>query len=279
MSGVLNILIRCHDQKGLVYEVSKIFLEFGLNVENNREFVDESAGIFFMRSVVSGVCNSKALREALKSVLPKDNFLKVVEPSIKKIVIFATKELHVLADIITRVYEESISAEIVAVISNYRTVEPFVKKFDIPFFYVPVSTLDRSEHEDLISKILDNRSFDYIVLAKYMRIFTPEFVRRYREKIINIHHSFLPAFIGANPYKQAYDRGVKIIGATAHFVNDNLDEGPIIAQDTITVDHTFSWKDMQKAGSDVEKILLSKSLHLVLSDRVFVYGNRCIVFS
>ena len=120
--------------------------------------------------------------------------------------------------------------------------------------------------------------FDYIVLAKYMRILTPAFVQRFDKKIINIHHSFLPAFIGANPYKQAYERGVKIIGATAHFVTDDLDEGPIIAQDVIPVNHRFSWQDMQKAGRDGEKIVLSRALNLVLHDRVFVHGNKTIVF-
>jgi len=116
------------------------------------------------------------------------------------------------------------------------------------------------------------------VLAKYMRILTPTFVSAYPEQIINIHHSFLPAFIGANPYKQAYERGVKIIGATAHFVTDDLDEGPIIAQDVIPVNHRFDWKDMQRAGRDVEKVVLSRALNLVLHDRVFVNGNKTIVF-
>ena len=119
---------------------------------------------------------------------------------------------------------------------------------------------------------------EYIVLAKYMRILTPNFVEAYEDKIINIHHSFLPAFIGANPYKQAYERGVKIIGATSHFVNNNLDEGPIIAQEVIHVNHAYSWKDMQKSGKDVEKVVLSRALKLALEDRIFVYENKTVIF-
>jgi len=126
--------------------------------------------------------------------------------------------------------------------------------------------------------VLERLEFDYVVLAKYMRILSSDFVHRYPERIVNIHHSFLPAFVGANPYKQAYSRGVKIIGATAHFVTTDLDEGPIISQDVIPVNHRFEWKDMQRAGKDVEKIVLARALSLVLNDRVFVHGNKTIIF-
>jgi formyltetrahydrofolate deformylase len=130
----------------------------------------------------------------------------------------------------------------------------------------------------LVLEKLKSFEFDYIVLAKYMRILTANFVKQYPQKIINIHHSFLPAFIGANPYKQAFERGVKIIGATAHYVTDDLDEGPIIAQDVIPVNHRFTWRDMQRAGRDGEKIVLSRALALVLNDRVFVHGNKTVIF-
>jgi len=148
----------------------------------------------------------------------------------------------------------------------------------VPFIYISSDNLSREEHEELILQELNKYSFDYIVLAKYMRILTPNFVGKYEGKIINIHHSFLPAFIGANPYKQAYERGVKIIGATAHFVTNDLDEGPIIYQDIIRVNHRFTWRDMQKAGQDVEKIVLARALNLVLEDRVFIYNNKTVVF-
>ena len=137
--------------------------------------------------------------------------------------------------------------------------------------------LSREEHEQKMLEVIDQYDADYLVLAKYMRVLTPTFVEKYRHKIINIHHSFLPAFIGAKPYQQAYDRGVKIIGATAHFVTNDLDEGPIIKQDVIPVDHTFSAQDMAQAGRDVEKNVLSKALNKVINDHVFVYGNKTVI--
>jgi len=171
-----------------------------------------------------------------------------------------------------------LDADIEAVIANHDVLEQLVRRFDIPFFHLPTEGLTREEHEENIMKLIDEQEFDYIVLAKYMRILTSSFVSRYPQQIINIHHSFLPAFIGANPYKQAFKRGVKIIGATAHFVTDDLDEGPIIAQDVIPVNHRLEWRDMQRAGRDVEKIVLSRALSYVLNDRVFVHGNKTIVF-
>ena len=163
-------------------------------------------------------------------------------------------------------------------IANREVLRGLVERFDIPFVYIPADGLSREEHEAKVMEELEKYDFDVIVLAKYMRILTPAFVARYPGKILNIHHSFLPAFIGANPYKQAYERGVKIIGATAHFVTDDLDEGPIIAQDVIPVNHRFDWRDMQRAGRDVEKVVLSRALNLVLNDRVFIHGNKTIVF-
>lgn len=141
-----------------------------------------------------------------------------------------------------------------------------------------LKNLDRKEQENQILKCLEQYKFDYLVLAKYMRILSPDFVRHFEGKIINIHHSFLPAFIGANPYKQAFERGVKIIGATAHFVNNNLDEGPIITQAVSPVNHEFTWQDMQQAGRNIEKDVLSKALDLAFEDRIFIYNNKTIIF-
>lgn len=141
-----------------------------------------------------------------------------------------------------------------------------------------LKNLDRKEQENQILKCLEQYKFDYLVLAKYMRILSPDFVRHFEGKIINIHHSFLPAFIGANPYKQAFERGVKIIGATAHFVNNNLDEGPIITQAVSPVNHEFTWQDMQQAGRNIEKDVLSKALDLAFEDRIFIHNNKTIIF-
>ena len=273
-----RVLIDCEDAKGLVYKISKVFYDRGLNIDNNREFVDKEHGRFFMRTVVTGLFNAQELQDELKSVVPEDAHIRVIEPKDKKIILMATKESHALGDILIRHADGELGAEIECVIANHDTLEKLVRRFDIPFFHVPADGMTREEHESHVMKLVDEFEFDYIVLAKYMRILTPVFVKAYAQKIINIHHSFLPAFIGANPYKQAFERGVKIIGATAHFVTDDLDEGPIIAQDVIPVNHRLSWRDMQRAGRDGEKIVLSRALSLVLHDRVFVNGNKTVIF-
>ncbi len=279
MTRFYRVLIDCKDEKGLVYKISKTFFDFGLNVEKNREFVDAQNGKFFMRSEVSGKFDPDALEAQLRIVLPKSAAIRLVEPRPKRIVLMVTKESHCLGDILIRHEAGELEARIVGVVSNYELLRELVEKFSIPYVCVSHEGLQRAEHEEKILEVLDSfGDIDYIVLAKYMRILTPEFVGRYEERIINIHHSFLPAFIGANPYKQAYDRGVKIIGATAHFVNNNLDEGPIIAQGTIPVDHAMDWRQMQSAGRDVEKIVLAKALKLALEDKIFVYANKTVIF-
>jgi len=273
-----RVLIECHDAKGLVYKISKVFYDRDLNIDNNREFVDKEQNRFFMRTVVSGRFDVDELLGALKEVAPEEAQIRLVEPKTKKIVLLATKESHALGDILIRYMDGNLGADIECVIANHDTLRDLVERFDIPFHHIPAEGISREVHENSMMQQIDQYSFDYIVLAKYMRILTPAFVKAYPQQIINIHHSFLPAFIGANPYKQAFDRGVKIIGATAHFVTDDLDEGPIIAQDVIPVNHRFSWKDMQRAGRDGEKIVLSRALNLVLHDRVFVNGNKTVIF-
>jgi formyltetrahydrofolate deformylase len=278
MEQRVRVLIDCKDAKGLVYKISKVFFDRDLNIENNREFVDKEKRKFFMRTVLSGDFDARELQMALEAVVPTDANLQVIEPKPKKIIILATKESHALGDILVRHEAGELDANIEAVIANHETLGELVRRFDIPFFCISAEGMSREEHEKQIMKCIDEQDFDIIVLAKYMRILTPNFVSAYPKQIVNIHHSFLPAFIGANPYKQAYERGVKIIGATAHFVTNDLDEGPIIAQDIIPVTHRFEWRDMQRAGRDVEKIVLSRALNLVLNDRIFVHGNKTIVF-
>ncbi len=273
-----RVLIDCIDKKGLVYQISKIFYKLDLNIVSNQEFVDKESSHFFMRSVVTGNFNAKELEDSIINTLGDDAKVKVIEPSKKNIILLATKESHALGDILIRYLDGELDVNIVGVIANRDNLKELVERFNIPFIYISADGLSREKHEELVLKELDKYNFDYMVLAKYMRILTPNFVSKYEGRIINIHHSFLPAFIGANPYKQAYERGVKIIGATAHFVTNDLDEGPIIAQDVISVNHRFDWKDMQRAGRDVEKIVLSRALKLVLEDRVFVYNNKTVVF-
>lgn len=274
-----RVLIDANDEKGLVHKVSSIFYNYDLNILSNSEFVDRESNKFFMRSVVDGNVNKSELMNDLMEVLPEHSGIKIVDPKKKNIILMVTKEIHALGDILIRYEAGELEANIVAVISNYDNLESFVSKFNIPYITVSHEGLQRQEHETKVIEAINSfKNIDFIVLAKYMRILTPRFVETFENKIMNIHHSFLPAFIGANPYKQAYDRGVKIIGATAHFVNNNLDEGPIIAQETIHVTHAYSWKDMQRAGRDVEKVVLSRALKLALEDRIFTYANRTVIF-
>jgi len=270
--------IDCSDEKGLVYKISDVLYKSDLNIVKNDEFVDNENGKFFFRAVVSGDVKNGDITSKLKDIMPIDMNMNLIKKVKKKIIIMATKESHCLGDLLLKYYSGELNADIVAVVSNYDYLEELVKKFDIPYHHVCHEGLNRVEHEEKVLEVLQNYESDFIVLAKYMRILSSNFVEQYSEKMINIHHSFLPAFIGANPYKQAYERGVKTIGATAHFVSNDLDEGPIISQDVINVDHEFSWRDMQKAGRNVEKVVLSNALDLVLEERVFVHANKTIIF-
>ncbi|MEA3554864.1 MAG: formyltetrahydrofolate deformylase [Campylobacterota bacterium] len=272
-----RLLIEADDTKGLVYNISKILYEHNLNIENNSEYVDNEANNFFMRTVISGEVNCEKLIDDVKSILPSNSEIKLTKKAKKDIVILATKEMHCLGDLLIKHTAGELDANITAVISNHDSLRDLVEKFNIPFEYVSHENLSRSEHENLIIDAIKKYDYELIVLAKYMRILTPKFVKTFNNQVLNIHHSFLPAFIGANPYKQAHLRGVKIIGATSHWVTDDLDEGPIIAQDITRVDHSYSWQDMRNAGRNVEKVVLSNALDLVLKDKVFVYGNKTVI--
>jgi formyltetrahydrofolate deformylase len=272
-----RLLIDTSDAKGLVYSVTKVLFEHGLNVEHNSEYVDKEVNKFFMRTIISGEFNQDKLLSNIKQILPQDANIKLSPKQKKDIVILATKETHCLGDILIRHHSGELNANIKAVVANREVLKDLVEKFDIPFIYVNSDDISREKHEELMIEAIKQFDYELIVLAKYMRILTPNFVKTFPKQILNIHHSFLPAFIGANPYKQAFQRGVKLIGATAHYVTDDLDEGPIIAQDITRVDHTFSWQNMRDAGRNVEKVVLSNALNLLLKDKVFIYGNKTVV--
>jgi len=273
-----TLLIDCQDEPGLIAIVSSILFKFRCNIEANDEFVDKKSGHFMMRTEVVGVMDTQLLLNQLKEKLPENADIKLTTHNKKKLILFASKETHCLGDLLLRSYHEELNAEILAVISNSQEVKQLVERFDCPFYYVPSENLSREQHELKLMDIVNQYQADYLILAKYMRILTPLFVRKFKNKIINIHHSFLPAFIGANPYKRAFHRGVKIIGATAHFVTDDLDEGPIITQNIIPVNHTHSIQDMKNAGRDVERITLANAIELLIEDRIFISGNRTIIF-
>lgn len=272
-----RLLIEAQDKTGLVYNVSKILFEYDLNIENNAEYVDTETECFFMRTVIKGDFDKDSLLKDLTQILPDGSSIKLVKEKKKDIVILATKEMHCLGDLLIKHTAGELDANITAVISNHNILKDLVEKFNIPFKYISNENLSHKEHDELMMKEIKKYKYDIIVLAKYMRILTPEFVEKFPNQILNIHHSFLPAFVGANPYKQAYKRGVKIIGATSHFVTNNLDEGPIIAQDITRIDHTYQWQDMREAGRNVEKVVLSNALDLILKDKVFIFGNKTVI--
>ncbi|MCI7354292.1 MAG: formyltetrahydrofolate deformylase [[Actinobacillus] rossii] len=272
------LLIDCPDDKGLIAKVTNICYKHQLNISNNNEFVDFETKHFFMRTEVQGIFNEETLLADLAFSLPEGANYRLIDADRKKrIVILVTKEAHCLGDILMKNYYGGLNVEIAAVIGNHDNLRTLVERFDLPYHHVSHEGLTRVEHDELLAQTIDQYMPDLIVLAKYMRVLNPEFIARYPNRVINIHHSFLPAFIGANPYKRAYDRGVKIIGATAHFINNELDEGPIIMQNVINVDHTYSAEMMMKAGRDVEKTVLSRALDLALHDRLFVYQNKTII--
>ncbi|WP_316799156.1 formyltetrahydrofolate deformylase [Pedobacter frigidisoli] len=275
----LTVLISCADQVGLVTNITRILAAHQLNIIAMREFVDEENRAFFTRIACTGTQPEMDLLEGeLLKNLPDKATVSLVTDKQKQIAVLVTKEYHCLAEILIRNQFKTLGANVQCVVGNYDGLRDFAERLGIPYFYVDHNEKDKASFEAEVKQIINQFEVDYVVLAKFMRILSPDFVKDYAGKIINIHHSFLPAFIGANPYRQAFERGVKIIGATAHFVTNNLDEGPIITQHTTHVDHNFGVKEMVRAGKEIEKKVLLDALELVFEDRVFVSGNKTVVF-
>lgn len=273
---VLNV--ECPDRRGLVHAVTGVLLGESLNVVGNQEFVDPTSNRFFMRTEIEGHFDEPRVISKLHAALGHDAIVRFPPLAPKRIVMLASKEHHCVADVLVRHMFRELNCTLLAVIANHETLRPLVESFRIPFHCTPSVEGAREAHEDALLKTLAGYEFDYLVLAKYMRILSPSFVDRFAHRIINIHHSFLPAFVGARPYQQAYERGVKVIGATAHFVTSDLDQGPIIVQQVIPVDHTHSPQDLAASGHNVEQMVLARALKLVFEDRVFLCGNRTILF-
>lgn len=273
------ILIQCKDAVGLVSSISNVVAKHHLNIITMREYVDEEDNKFFVRVVCSGEPTSAdSLLHDLKVNLPENASIKL-NPSVRKrLVILVTKEHHCLSDLLTRNYFDTLQADVTAVIGNYDNLKDYTEKFNIPYHHIPHEGKNKDDYEAEIIALIKEQNPDYIILAKFMRILSPNFVQQFTHKIINIHHSFLPAFIGANPYKQAHERGVKIIGATAHFVTNDLDEGPIIVQNIKNIDHSYDVHRMKTAGQEIEKAVLTRAVQLVIEDRVMLNGNKTIVF-
>jgi formyltetrahydrofolate deformylase len=272
------LLVECADRRGLVHAITGVLLQHGVNVVGNQEFVERGFARFFMRTEFDGSVDARQLESEVRAALPTDASVRLSDLKPKRIVVLASKEHHCLGDLLIRQAFGELNAKVFAVIANHALLQPLVTKFELPFHFISHETLTREAHEAEMLRIIEPLQPDYLVLAKYMRVLTPEFVRRFPTRIVNIHHSFLPAFVGARPYQQAFDRGVKVIGATAHFVTEKLDEGPIVVQQVMPVDHTHTAHDLSQAGRDVEQMVLARALRLVFEERVFLCGNRTVIF-
>lgn len=272
------IIIQCKDRVGLVAAITSVLAKAGYNIISMREHVDLEENKFFVRIVVDNITDPQNIEMAIIKVLPPDAVVKVNPLPEKKIIVLVTKEYHCLSDILTRNHFKTLGANVQCVIGNHPDLKNITERFSIPFYSVSHENKNKENFEAELMDIILPYNPDYLILAKFMRILSPEFITSFKLKIINIHHSFLPAFIGANPYSQAFKRGVKIIGATAHFVTNDLDEGPILTQKIISVNHSFILADLIKAGRENETAALAKAMQLVFEDRVFVYNNKTVVF-
>lgn len=272
------IVIQCNDSVGLVAAISTVLANAGYNIVSMREHVDQEECKFYARIEVDNIADPGSLEHTMETVLPPNSIVKVNPLPEKNIVVMVTREYHCLSDILTRNHFKTLGANVQCVIGNHPDLKNITERFNIPFHLVSHENKSKENFEAELKDVILAYQPDYLILAKFMRILSQEFVMSFMLKIINIHHSFLPAFIGANPYRQAFTRGVKIIGATAHFVTNDLDEGPIITQKIIPVNHSFTLPDLVRAGRENETAALAKAMQLVFEDRVFVSDNKTVVF-
>ena len=280
----LTILIHCPDRPGIISAVTNFLHQKGGNVVYLDQHVDKEASVFFMRLE----CDFENGHDV--SVF-KDNFQKELAGSYQmdwslhsdkskpKMALFVSKYKHCLYDVLSRYNSGELEVEIPFVLSNHNDLRFIADQFDIPFYHVPVTkeTKEAAETEQL--RLLKKHDVDFIVLARYMQIISPKVITHYPNKILNIHHSFLPAFAGAKPYHAAFKRGVKIIGATSHYVTQELDAGPIVEQDVTTVSHSHSIADFIAKGRDLEKIVLSRAIQLHVQRKTMVYNNKTVIFT
>ena len=277
-------LIDCPDQKGLVSRISTFFYERGFNILHCQQYTNIKENHYFMRLELdlAGLATSrKQLEEEFDGITRALNIRWSVHYSDQKqrVAILVTKAPHCLYDLLLRWQEGEFKCEIPVIISNHPNLEHVADKFRIPYHSLPITKETKLQQELELRRLLKQYHIDLVVLARYMQILSEPFVIEWAGKIINIHHAFLPAFQGANPYQQAYDRGVKMIGATAHYATVDLDEGPIIEQDVERVSHEDSVEDLTRIGRDIERVVLAKGVKAHLEHRTIVSGRRVIVFS
>ncbi|ARN75905.1 formyltetrahydrofolate deformylase [Oceanicoccus sagamiensis] len=278
-----RLVISCPDQVGIVAKVTQFIAEQGGSLMEANNHTDIDKGWFFIRCVINAQtlnCDLATFRERFASIA-SDYQMKwyIRDSEVKqKVVLLASHASHCLADLLHRWHSGELDCDIPCVVSNHENLRSMVEWHGIPFHYVPVDKNDKAPAFAKMEEIIQRHDADTIVLARYMQIIPPSLCDRYAGRLINIHHSFLPSFIGANPYQKAFERGVKLIGATSHYVTQDLDEGPIIEQDVVRVNHRHGKDELVRLGKDVEKSVLSRALRNHLEDRVIVLGNKTVVF-
>ncbi|MEH6536368.1 MAG: formyltetrahydrofolate deformylase [Psychroserpens sp.] len=276
------IQIHCKDQSGIIASVTNFIADNNGNIVYIDQHVDREQNIFFMR--IESEFNALSIdtfTSNFKNVLADTFQMKwrIYDTEDKpKMAIFVSKYDHCLYDILGRYRSGELHCELPFIISNHLDLKPIADNFNIPFYHIPVTKDTKLEAENKQLELLEKNNIDFIVLARYMQVISGELIDRYKNKIINIHHSFLPAFVGAKPYHSALKRGVKIIGATSHYITEELDAGPIIEQDVARVSHTYSIKDLITKGRDLEKIVLATAIKHHINRKVMVYNNKTVIF-
>ena len=278
-----TLLVSCPDRKGLVAALSQLLYDHGANILSAEQHADPKLGWFFQR-IHFDTTELDISRDALEDLLRIEcgrfemSWRISYSDRLKRVAIFVSRFEHCLYDLLIRQRLGELPGEIVLVISNHPDNEPIAGQFGIPFRLFPITPETKRAQEDAEIALLERERIDLIVLARYMQVLSDAFVRRFPEAIINIHHGFLPAFSGARPYHQAWDRGVKLIGATAHYTTPELDEGPIISQGVEPSSHRDSTQDLVRKGRDIERIVLARAVRWHLEDRIVVHGRRTTVF-
>ena len=277
-------LIQCPDRKGLLSEITTFFYSQGFNILHCQQYTDVFENKYFMRIKLdmSDTAMTKKKLEADFGVFGGGLGLAWsvhYSDHIQKVAIMVSKTSHCLYDLLVHQHENDLHCEIPLIISNHPNLEHVADKFRVPFYCFPVAGNDKREQEKQVIELLERHHIDLIVLARYMQVLSPEFINRYAGRIINIHHAFLPGFQGANPYQRAWERGVKMIGATAHYATEDLDEGPIIEQDVESITHEDDPNDLKRLGKDIERRVLTRAVKAHLENRIITSGRRTVIFS
>jgi len=280
-SGIL--LIDCPDRRGIVVAIAQFLYTHGANILHADQHQDNEAGRFFMRiewSLEGFDLQEAAFRQEFALIAQQFTMVWRLAWSEQRlrIAVFVSRYQHCLVDLLHRNQIGELAGEVALIVSNHQEAKPLASFYGIPFHDFQVTAADRLEVEKQEIELLEKNHIDLIVLARYMQILSPQFVSRFAEKIINVHHSFLPAFTGAKPYHAAFERGVKLIGATSHYVTEELDEGPIIEQDVARVSHRDQVQDLVQKGRDLERVVLSRAVRWHLEHRILFYGNKTVIF-